>query len=263
MSEPIFILGCHRSGTSVVAGLLYKACGVWMGKLMPPTGDNPMGHFEALGVVDAHRDILARIGKGLDVPAIDIPAGSTRSDSFRRADRHPQAATRCLGDEGPAFDVPPSRLGSSGHRPCPPRCRGPAACRHDPIYQKARPHPTGTVAEAIVDVYLRRLAEIAEKVRLPVMRFPGKGDSLIRQVRDLAASLNLSWDEQAAGLFFDQALIRHRSELRDTQPRLRRAHRKGSLSEEGSGHQSTVAQAPVGARATSRDTSRCPPHTAG
>ena len=68
MSEPIFVLGCHRSGTSVVAGLLHRACGVSMGELMPPTEDNPLGYFEALGVVDAHRDLLGQMERDWTCP---------------------------------------------------------------------------------------------------------------------------------------------------------------------------------------------------
>ena len=68
MSDPIFVLGCHRSGTSVVAGLLYHACGVSMGELMPPTEDNPLGYFEAIGVVDAHRNLLAQLERDWTCP---------------------------------------------------------------------------------------------------------------------------------------------------------------------------------------------------
>ena len=73
-------------------------------------------------------------------------------------------------------------------------------------------------AEAIVDTYLRRLAEIAEQVPLPVIHFPGNGDGLIKQVKDLAASLDLPWDETAARDFFDEKLVRYRSPLSDSSP---------------------------------------------
>ena len=76
MSEPIFVLGCHRSGTSVVAGLLYHACGVSMGELMPPTEDNPLGYYEALGVVDAHRDLLAQMERDWTCPPSTFEPGS-------------------------------------------------------------------------------------------------------------------------------------------------------------------------------------------
>jgi len=81
-----------------------------------------------------------------------------------------------------------------------------------------RDHIRQDRAEAIVDAYLNRLAEIADTARLTVIRFPGNGDSLIHQVRDLAASLDLPWDEEAARSFFDEKLVRHRSRLRDTSP---------------------------------------------
>jgi hypothetical protein len=55
-------------------------------------------------------------------------------------------------------------------------------------------------------------------VPLPVIQFPGTGNSLISQVRDLAASLDLPWDEGAAKTFFDERLVRNRSPLRDSTP---------------------------------------------
>ena len=73
-------------------------------------------------------------------------------------------------------------------------------------------------AEAIVDTYLGRLVEIAEKIPLPVIRFPGTGDSFLTQVRDVAAALDLPWDEGAAQEFFDETLVRNRSKLLDTSP---------------------------------------------
>jgi hypothetical protein len=73
-------------------------------------------------------------------------------------------------------------------------------------------------AEAIVEAYLARLIEIAEKVPLPVLQFPGKGDSLLGQVRDVAAALDLPWDEEAARDLFDHSLVRNQSTLRDTSP---------------------------------------------
>ena len=51
-----------------------------------------------------------------------------------------------------------------------------------------------------------------------MIQFPGEGDSLIDQVRTLAASLGLPWNEEAARELFDQSLVRNRSPLRDSSP---------------------------------------------
>ncbi len=43
--SPIFVTGVPRSGTSLVAGLIHLH-GVWGGKMVGPTQDNPKGFFE-------------------------------------------------------------------------------------------------------------------------------------------------------------------------------------------------------------------------
>ena len=51
-----------------------------------------------------------------------------------------------------------------------------------------------------------------------MIHFPGNGDGLIKQVKELAASLDLPWDETAARDFFDEKLVRYRSPLSDSSP---------------------------------------------
>ncbi len=67
-STAILVLGMHRSGTSLVAGLLQKS-GVYVGEtLLPPQDDNPTGFFEPKPVVDLHDAILAQLGTSWDDP---------------------------------------------------------------------------------------------------------------------------------------------------------------------------------------------------
>lgn len=217
MSEPIFILGCHRSGTSVVAGLLYKACGVSMGELMPPTEDNPMGYFEALGVVDAHRDLLAQMERDWTCPPSTFRPGQLDLTALaEQVDTHKQlAGVWAMKDPRSMFLLPAwSHLGLDRVRLIavvrPPADTVRSIEKRDNIRQDK--------AEAIVEAYLARLIEIAEKVPLPVLQFPGKGDSLLGQVRDVAAALDLPWDAEAARDLFDHSLVRNQSTLRDTSP---------------------------------------------
>ena len=217
MSEPIFILGCHRSGTSVVAGFLYKACGVSMGELMPPTEDNPMGYFEALGVVDAHRDILTQMERDWTCPPSNFRPGQLDLTALaEQVDIHKQmAGVWAMKDPRSMFLLPAwSHLGLDRVRLIavvrPPADTVRSIEKRDNIRQDK--------AEAIVEAYMARLIEIAEKVPLPVLQFPGKGDSLLGQVRDVAAALDLSWDEEAARDLFDHSLVRNQSTLRDTSP---------------------------------------------
>lgn len=44
-NSPILVTGCARSGTSLVAGILYH-CGIWGGKLVGPKPRNKKGQFE-------------------------------------------------------------------------------------------------------------------------------------------------------------------------------------------------------------------------
>jgi hypothetical protein len=217
MSEPIFVLGCHRSGTSVVAGLLHHACGVSMGDLMPPTEDNPMGYFEALGVVDAHRDLLGQMERDWTCPPSAFRPGLLDLSSLEeQIDVHKQLpGVWAMKDPRSMFLLPAwSHLGLDRVRLV-AVVRAPA----DTVRSiEKRDHIRQDRAELIVDTYLRRLVEIADTVPLPVIRFPGSGDSFIGQVRDLAASLELPWDEEAAEAFFDEGLVRNRSPLLDSSP---------------------------------------------
>ena len=230
MSEPIFILGCHRSGTSVVAGLLNRACGVSMGELMPPTDDNPMGYFEALGVVDAHRGILAQMERDWTCPPTNFRPGlfdlSALEEQVKIHTDLP--GVWAMKDPRSMFLFPAwTHLGVD-------RVRLVAVVRPpaDTVRSiEKRDHIRQDRAEAIVDAYLRRLLEIAEKVPLPIVQFPGEGDSLIRQVQDLAASLDLLWDEEVARELFDEKLVRNQSPLRDLSPTYERLVAKARFPE--------------------------------
>lgn len=217
MSDPIFILGCHRSGTSVVAGLLYNACGVSMGELMPPTEDNPLGYYEALGVVDAHRDLLRQLELDWTCPPSAFRADALDLSALEeQIDIHKQLpGVWAMKDPRSMFLFPAwAKLGLNSVRliavvrPTADTVR--SIEKRDGIRQDR--------AEAIVDAHLRRLHEIAERLPLPVIQFPGEEDSLLRQVRDLAATLDLPWDEKAARAFFDPSLVRNRSPLSDPSP---------------------------------------------
>ena len=55
---PLLILGGHRSGTSLISGLLWHA-GLHMGELLAAGPDNPRGFFESVAVLAAHEALLA------------------------------------------------------------------------------------------------------------------------------------------------------------------------------------------------------------
>lgn len=68
------IVGPHRSGTSVTAGVLHHL-GVEFGpRLMPPSPANPSGYFESLRVVEVHDVLLRSLDRAWDDPR-PLPLG--------------------------------------------------------------------------------------------------------------------------------------------------------------------------------------------
>ena len=81
----IFILGMHRSGTSLVAGIL-KTLGVHLGpdsRLMGPGEDNPKGYFEHAELVRINNAILERLGGSWDRPPYFPPGWLSRVSDLR------------------------------------------------------------------------------------------------------------------------------------------------------------------------------------
>lgn len=68
----VFIMGCHRSGTSLLTGLL-KRCGLHVGtKLLMHASDNPKGHYEEKRFLDLNNKILRRNGGDWENPPASI-----------------------------------------------------------------------------------------------------------------------------------------------------------------------------------------------
>ena len=70
IASPICVLGMHRSGTSLITGIL-KILGVYLGPddhLMQPRNDNPKGFWEHRRLTDLDDEILSRFGGTWDRP---------------------------------------------------------------------------------------------------------------------------------------------------------------------------------------------------
>lgn len=63
MSEPLLIVGFHRSGTSAVARMFHHAGVDLGGQLLGAEPANPYGHFEDVELVAMHDRFLARAGQ--------------------------------------------------------------------------------------------------------------------------------------------------------------------------------------------------------
>jgi len=59
----IFVLGMHRSGTSLVTSLLHEYGFGFDGPHLPPQPDNPLGFWEHQEIVEIHDDFLQRLGR--------------------------------------------------------------------------------------------------------------------------------------------------------------------------------------------------------
>ena len=82
----ILVLGMHRSGTSAITRVL-NLLGVELGSdLMPAGPDNPAGFWEHHGVVQAHDQLLAALGRSWDDPRA-MPEGWLASDAASHARR--------------------------------------------------------------------------------------------------------------------------------------------------------------------------------
>lgn len=80
-TSPVVITGMHRSGTSLVARLLYD-CGLALGDesdLLPANADNTEGFWENVRFVEVNDALLAELGGAWDVPP-ELPAEWERSD---------------------------------------------------------------------------------------------------------------------------------------------------------------------------------------
>jgi hypothetical protein len=63
----LLVLGGHRCGTSLAAGLL-ALHGAFMGRTLPPGRHNPKGYWEHMGVNEANENLLARLRVSWDWP---------------------------------------------------------------------------------------------------------------------------------------------------------------------------------------------------
>ena len=68
----VFVVGMHRSGTSMVTGLL-GMCGLYLGdNLKRPMRENPKGFFEDNEFVNINKEILRQSGGKWDAPPAEI-----------------------------------------------------------------------------------------------------------------------------------------------------------------------------------------------
>ena len=107
MSEAVFVLGMHRSGTSAMARV-GNLLGVWLGnQLLPGARDNEKGYFEDAAIVDIHARLLAQVGlawNSLCEPPTswqDLPESDALRGELRQRIDELSAGQRCWGVKDP------------------------------------------------------------------------------------------------------------------------------------------------------------------
>ncbi|MCC5951671.1 MAG: hypothetical protein JJU45_06195 [Acidimicrobiia bacterium] len=196
----VCITGMHRSGTSLLAGLL-EQCGLDLGDpeaLLPPGQDNPRGYWEHRAIKELDDELLGRLGGTWDQPPVldDGWATAPGLDDLR------QRASETLG----------SVFGSTGRR----RIVGfkdPRASLLLPFWQTVAPI-TATVA------VIRDPREVARSLEARNALPPPQ--SALLWLRYLAAAIH-----DAPNLL----LVTHRSLFDDLDPTLRTICRHLALAE--------------------------------
>ena len=83
---PLCIAGMHRSGTSMIASLLYN-CGLNLGPdkdLLSPATDNPEGFWEHRAFMKLNDSILRELGGTWDRPPRTVAAGWEDEEALHR-----------------------------------------------------------------------------------------------------------------------------------------------------------------------------------
>ncbi|MCP9775695.1 hypothetical protein [Cyanobium sp. WAJ14-Wanaka] len=72
----VFVTGCHRSGTSLLASLLGDVLGQRRGDDLPPGPDNPRGFFESRLLTEFNDELLHALGGDWSLPPLLPPSWS-------------------------------------------------------------------------------------------------------------------------------------------------------------------------------------------
>lgn len=205
---PVLILGCHRSGTSAVAGLLVTAAGMRIGEPLPPTAANPKGYYESAVVVKAHNDALARLDRDWSCPPSELPPDPLASEMIGGEVASLAAEPGPWGVKDPRllFTLP-LWCDVVGHM----RLLG-VVRDHEEVARSimARDKIRAAQADAIVRAHVRRLRLLRDRFEFPVVDF--SADDFLSSMRTAATALDLDWDARAAQQFFDADLPTERGE---------------------------------------------------
>lgn len=200
---PLLILGGHRSGTSLVSGLLWHA-GLHMGDLVAAGPDNPRGYFESAEVLQTHEGLLAAQERDWTCPPHRLDPRTCDLEPLAGVVAGLAAAGRPWGVKDPRllFLLP-------AWVEIVPRLRLVGVLRHPAAVAAslvARNGFTPPVARALADVHLSRLAALQRELGFPVLDYDGPRPSLLARAEAVAEAVGLRWDQSAAESLFDPGL---------------------------------------------------------
>lgn len=210
-SVPLLVLGCHRSGTSAVTGLLHVAAGMDLGDTLPPGADNPKGYFESLAIVEAHKYLLQAMDRDWTCPPAYFEPTDDATDLIREAlaPLLGQPKPKAVKDPRLLFTLPPWTQVLPAMRFI-GVIRDPGAVANSIA---SRNHISQEGANRIVSAYIKRLADLHRLMPFPVISFDDDYEQMLGRVQGLAQRLGLGWDDGAARRFFTPSLVHHRGSL--------------------------------------------------
>jgi hypothetical protein len=107
--QAVLVLGMHRSGTSVLAGLLAHLGAQAPRALMPPDANNPQGYWESQLFHDFHERLLAMAGTRWD-SWTQVPSEWLRSDASAQFGEECQSLLQTEFGEAPLFLLKDPRM---------------------------------------------------------------------------------------------------------------------------------------------------------
>ncbi len=216
MSEPIIVLGMHRSGTSFLARAL-NLCGVWLGgddSLFTIEGRafraNAKGNYENCQVIAVNEALLASAGGSWYEPPITVHG---RPDLTRqitecvvRLQSSVPAGFQTWGWKDPRTVLTlPHWINAIGGR-----ARLAIAYRHPTLVAQSlndRDRIPLKQGYALWAEYNRRILDYSEQYSCAFLRFDTTPVNILAQLDTMCSTFNLPCNIKAVELWFDRTLI--------------------------------------------------------
>ncbi len=214
MAEPpVYVLGMHRSGTSLFMGLLH-GCGLNLGEnLMPTTAANPKGYFENTDVYEVHENLFEKVGCDWINPPQLIDWTTYDSSPI-------SAAVENIAHDRPWGIKDPRLLFLlDGHLPYAESIRFVGIFRHPLSVARSIEARDGIPIEVGLEiwrVYNERLHLLCKSLGFPLVEFGVNAESVVVEARRTCDALGLTWSEETGRKLADASLIHHHARAEQT-----------------------------------------------